>query len=101
MMFFNLDNSIYDFQESPSVDRLDTEESEDAKMDENETVTTFGGSGATVVTTDPTATWSSFGNGTFKPTKNGNNSQLGALLASGGQNSQNNSAPVNLSASLI
>ena len=100
-MFFKLDNSIDDFQESPSVDRLDTEESEDAKMDENETVTTFGGSGATVVTTDPTATWSSFGNGTFKTTKNGNNSQLGALLASGGQNSQNNSAPVNLSASLI
>ena len=101
MMLFKLDNSIYYFQESPSVDRLDTEESEDAKMDENETVTTFGGSGATVVTTDPTATWSSFGNGTFKPTKNGSNSQLGALLASGGQNSQNNSAPVNLSASLI
>ena len=69
-------------------------------MDENETVTTFGG-GATVVTTDPSATWSSFGNGTFKPTKNGNTSQLGALLASGGQNSQNNSAPVNLSVSLI
>ena len=70
-------------------------------MDENETVTTFGGSGATVVTTDPSATWSSFGNGTFKPTKNGNTSQLGALLASGGQNSQNNSAPVSLSVSLI
>ena len=50
--------------------------------------------GATVVTTDPSVTWSAFGNGQLKQTKNGNSSQLGALLASGGQNSQNNSAPV-------
>ena len=62
-------------------------------MDVNDTLTTFGGS-ATVVTSDPSVTWSAFGNGQLKPTKNGNNSQLGALLASGGQNSQNNSAPV-------
>ena len=54
---------------------------------------TFGG-GATMVTTDPSATWPGFGNGQLKQTKNGNNSQLGALLASGCQNSQNNSAPV-------
>ena len=62
-------------------------------MDVNDPLTTFSGS-ATVVTSDPSVTWSAFGNGQLKPTKNGNNSQLGALLASGGQNSQNNSAPV-------
>ena len=62
-------------------------------MDGNDAVTTFSNN-ATVVTSDPSVTWSAFGNGQLKPTKNGNNSQLGALLASGGQNSQNNSAPV-------
>ena len=60
-------------------------------MDTNENGTSLSG-GATVVTTDPSVTWSSFGNGQLKQTKNGT-SQLGALLA-GGQNSQNNSAPV-------
>ena len=60
-------------------------------MDTNENGTPLSG-GATVVTTDPSVTWSSFGNGQLKQTKNGT-SQLGALLA-GGQNSQNNSAPV-------
>ena len=62
-------------------------------MDTNEAGTPLSG-GATVVTSDPSGTWSAFGNGQLKQTKNGNSSQLGALLASGGQNSQNNSAPV-------
>ena len=75
------------------MDRPDTEDSNDTKMDTNEAGTPLSG-GATVVTSDPSVTWSAFGNGQLKQTKNGNGSQLGALLASGGQNSQNNSAPV-------
>ena len=62
-------------------------------MDGIENVATFGG-GATVVTSDPSVAWPAFGNGQLKQTKNGNSSQLGALLASGGQNNQNNNAPV-------
>ena len=75
------------------MDRPDTEDSNDTKMDTNEAGTPLSG-GATVVTSDPSVTWSAFGNGQVKQTKNGNGSQLGALLASGVQNNQNNSAPV-------
>ena len=69
------------------------EDSSEAKMDENENAATLSGS-TTVVTTDPSVTWAALGNGQLKQTKNGHNSQLGALLASGAQNSQNNTAPV-------
>ena len=64
------------------------EDSSEAKMDENENAATLSGS-TTVVTTDPSVTWAALGNGQLKQTKNGHNSQLGALLASGAQNSQN------------